>query len=173
MCSTFGYDSFFLILLLSCSNLLTVKIMLTYSTFGQFSTLYFAYVFFFSSRRRHTRCPLGAGFQTCALPIGPCRDPERRGADPCAGDRGGRRYRHRRYRAADGRGGTGPVALCPHRRPRRAILCARRPYTGAARLRGLDDRRRRLAPPPADRGRGADYHLPDRKSTRLNSNHSC
>src|SRR3546814_2386141 len=69
MCSTFGYDSFFLILLLSCSNLLTVKIMLTYSTFGQFSTLYFAYVFFFSSRRRHTRCPLGAGVQTCALPI--------------------------------------------------------------------------------------------------------
>src|SRR3546814_3488284 len=69
MCSTFGYDSFFLILLLSCSNLLTVKIMLTYSTFGQFSTLYFAYVFFFSSRRRHTRCPLGTGVQTCALPI--------------------------------------------------------------------------------------------------------
>src|SRR3546814_3691650 len=69
MCSTFGYDSFFLILLLSCSNLLTVKIMLTYSTFGQFSTLYFAYVFFVSSIRRHTRCPLGTGVQTCALPI--------------------------------------------------------------------------------------------------------
>src|SRR3546814_7473525 len=26
-------------------------------------------VFFFSSRRRHTRCALVTGFQTCALPI--------------------------------------------------------------------------------------------------------
>src|SRR3546814_6642570 len=30
------------------------------------------YVFFFSSRRRHTRCALVTGVQTCALPI--CRD---------------------------------------------------------------------------------------------------
>src|SRR3546814_8301420 len=28
-------------------------------------------VFFFSSRRRHTRCPLLTGVQTCALPIYP------------------------------------------------------------------------------------------------------
>src|SRR3546814_1008467 len=27
------------------------------------------YIFFFSSRRRHTRCALGTGFQPCALPI--------------------------------------------------------------------------------------------------------
>src|SRR3546814_5196902 len=27
------------------------------------------YVFFFSSRRRHTRCALVTGVQTCALPI--------------------------------------------------------------------------------------------------------
>src|SRR3546814_956374 len=27
--------------------------------------------FFFSSRRRHTRCALGTGVQTCALPISP------------------------------------------------------------------------------------------------------
>src|SRR3546814_8753510 len=26
-------------------------------------------VFFFASRRRHTRCALGTGVQTCALPI--------------------------------------------------------------------------------------------------------
>src|SRR3546814_2841520 len=32
--------------------------------------LVFVY-FFFSSRRRHTRCALGTGVQTCALPIGP------------------------------------------------------------------------------------------------------
>src|SRR3546814_8218764 len=31
----------------------------------------FCFVFFFSSRRRHTRCALVTGVQTCALPI--CR----------------------------------------------------------------------------------------------------
>src|SRR3546814_8962734 len=30
---------------------------------------YFVLVFFFSSRRRHTRCALVTGVQTCALPI--------------------------------------------------------------------------------------------------------
>src|SRR3546814_4125458 len=29
----------------------------------------YAYLFFFSSRRRHTRCALVTGVQTCALPI--------------------------------------------------------------------------------------------------------
>src|SRR3546814_2702822 len=31
----------------------------------------FVFVFFFSSRRRHTRCALVTGVQTCALPISP------------------------------------------------------------------------------------------------------
>src|SRR3546814_5474285 len=31
----------------------------------------FIFVFFFSSRRRHTRCALVTGVQTCALPISP------------------------------------------------------------------------------------------------------
>src|SRR3546814_4822631 len=31
--------------------------------------LYFIVCFFFSSRRRHTRCALVTGVQTCALPI--------------------------------------------------------------------------------------------------------
>src|SRR3546814_15630532 len=30
--------------------------------------------FFFSSRRRHTRCALVTGVQTCALPISPAKD---------------------------------------------------------------------------------------------------
>src|SRR3546814_10025508 len=30
-------------------------------------------VFFFSSRRRHTRCALVTGVQTCALPISTCQ----------------------------------------------------------------------------------------------------
>src|SRR3546814_1679803 len=34
-----------------------------------FDFLYFVFVFFFSSRRRHTRCALVTGVQTCALPI--------------------------------------------------------------------------------------------------------
>src|SRR3546814_6100366 len=34
------------------------------------SSVYVLYCFFFfSSRRRHTRCALGTGVQTCALPI--------------------------------------------------------------------------------------------------------
>src|SRR3546814_17435712 len=32
-------------------------------------TLLLCFVFFFSSRRRHTRCALVTGVQTCALPI--------------------------------------------------------------------------------------------------------
>src|SRR3546814_2593847 len=32
------------------------------------------YCFFFSSRRRHTRCALVTGVQTCALPICQCFD---------------------------------------------------------------------------------------------------
>src|SRR3546814_9283870 len=31
----------------------------------------YEFVFFFSSRRRHTRCALATGVQTCALPICP------------------------------------------------------------------------------------------------------
>src|SRR3546814_14762488 len=32
---------------------------------------FFVFLFFFSSRRRHTRCALVTGVQTCALPIWP------------------------------------------------------------------------------------------------------
>src|SRR3546814_4798690 len=38
-------------------------------------------VFFFSSRRRHTRCALVTGVQTCALPISRRRRLDRGGAD--------------------------------------------------------------------------------------------
>src|SRR3546814_1107964 len=34
--------------------------------------MFFCFVFFFSSRRRHTRCALVTGVQTCALPIYSC-----------------------------------------------------------------------------------------------------
>src|SRR3546814_7448137 len=34
-----------------------------------YSLLLYLFIFFFSSRRRHTRCALATGVQTCALPI--------------------------------------------------------------------------------------------------------
>src|SRR3546814_3874739 len=34
-----------------------------------YQVVYLLYLFFFSSRRRHTRCALVTGVQTCALPI--------------------------------------------------------------------------------------------------------
>src|SRR3546814_6732631 len=50
-------------------------------------------LFFLSSRRRHTRCALVTGVQTCALPIsvpgigGPEPAPERQAVEPRIGDR--------------------------------------------------------------------------------------
>src|SRR3546814_4891430 len=41
-------------------------VLLLFCLFGLFSSIY---VFFCSSRRRHTRCALVTGVQTCALPI--------------------------------------------------------------------------------------------------------
>src|SRR3546814_10073252 len=36
---------------------------------GVWSIMFVSVIFFFSSRRRHTRCALVTGVQTCALPI--------------------------------------------------------------------------------------------------------
>src|SRR3546814_13679023 len=94
---------------------------------------------FFSSRRRHTRCALVTGVQTCALPI------SRRIADPL-------------------RVSQGPLGLCrarlhPLSRPvaRRAL---RRPARRVVRTAHARDRRR-VGPPPSShprdracRGRG-------------------
>src|SRR3546814_10792958 len=44
--------------------------------------LFVLFYFFFSSRRRHTRCALVTGVQTCALPIYKKRRPNRRCATP-------------------------------------------------------------------------------------------
>src|SRR3546814_8189542 len=50
-----------------CSYLYVIILLLAH-TFV-FSFLWFTSSFFFSSRRRHTRCALVTGVQTCALPI--------------------------------------------------------------------------------------------------------
>src|SRR3546814_2631131 len=58
-----------------------------------------AFIFFFSSRRRHTRCALVTGVQTCALPIwpsaggdGPCGVRPAAPLDGAAGDRPGENH---------------------------------------------------------------------------------
>src|SRR3546814_4210743 len=57
-------------------------------------------VFFFSSRRRHTRCALVTGVQTCALPIcrgyrspAPATAPDAPGRTPCTLQKQNFRYR--------------------------------------------------------------------------------
>src|SRR3546814_9757278 len=93
---------------------------------------------FFSSRRRHTRCALVTGVQTCALPIFPGGG----GAAAGEGLRGGthdfRRRRgalvRRRNRRRGGGGrprspvrlagrGMAPGQACDHRPPHRRLLC--------------------------------------------------
>src|SRR3546814_5212001 len=44
------------------------------------------YLFFFSSRRRHTSCALVTGVQTCALPISVQRDCDQRLRPPGIGE---------------------------------------------------------------------------------------
>src|SRR3546814_20941903 len=65
------------------------------------------YVFFFSSRRRHTRCALVTGVQTCALPI--CFDFARRLPRRFAA--GASRPRQRLV-TAEARGGRGTAWRC-------------------------------------------------------------
>src|SRR3546814_8429141 len=52
-------------------------------------------VFFFSSRRRHTRCALVTGVQTCALPICRCRTGRTRSRLPVAAPGSARRQPQR------------------------------------------------------------------------------
>src|SRR3546814_6219295 len=113
--------------------------------------VFYMFVFFFSSRRRHTRCALVTGVQTCALPISPnSEDDEFGGAgNGVFGKRqafivllpglGGARIR---------RSGGGANQLFGHI----AAVGDKR-----ARHRAVD--------------RGDDAPRRDRKSTRLNSSH--
>src|SRR3546814_6801754 len=51
-----------------------------------FLVCWFSFLFFFSSRRRHTRCALVTGVQTCALPILVETDVVERGGGSKRGD---------------------------------------------------------------------------------------
>src|SRR3546814_2688861 len=59
------------------------------------SCLLMTYIFFFSSRRRHTRCALVTGVQTCALPISARAGPEYRIATDLDHERQSPAYRYR------------------------------------------------------------------------------
>src|SRR3546814_6748524 len=54
-----------------CASLSTYDVFRVYLEY----VCVYVLVFFFSSRRRHTRCALVTGVQTCALPISPPTSP--------------------------------------------------------------------------------------------------
>src|SRR3546814_10247739 len=62
---------FFVCILLSLFDVFGIYIFVTFCGLNECvgCVLVWFFVFFFSSRRRHTRCALVTGVQTCALPI--------------------------------------------------------------------------------------------------------
>src|SRR3546814_1830207 len=50
-------------------SIFSLSHVLTFHTMYTWLFMYDIFYFFFSSRRRHTRCALVTGVQTCALPI--------------------------------------------------------------------------------------------------------
>src|SRR3546814_10740288 len=106
-----------------------------------------AIVFFFSSRRRHTRCALVTGVQPCALPI------LNSGIYVCS-----------RVLVALAEKGEAPAFLATHDRrgvPTRAILIGSLSGSMAVMASVL----------PAERLFAMLVNATDRKSTRLNSRH--
>src|SRR3546814_13509614 len=94
-------------------------------------------IFFFSSRRRHTRCALVTGVQTCALPIFPapgrCPDGRWRRQLSLSSEADARWRRHWRGRRRGGR-----LRIDARRKP----VAARSPYhPGRRRLQGTRDRK--------------------------------
>src|SRR3546814_2550460 len=113
-------------------------------------------VFFFSSRRRHTRCALVTGVQTCALPIFPIAVSD--GVDDGGGYLSGQnRFCHATKLP---RIASSVDRLWP---PVEAAL-ARRPHgrSAAQNNRGSHHENNRTSFP---------FRRRDRKSTRLNSSH--
>src|SRR3546814_14771593 len=115
-------------------------------------------IFFFSSRRRHTRCALVTGVQTCALPISVGRDPRAYS----------RRQRARRARRLHGAADRG-VGLRPRAGPPAGLrflpLSLRTPprrACAAVASRRLLRRRVAAASPPRQTQDPAPVHPPSR-----------
>src|SRR3546814_10410529 len=133
-----------------------------------FSVLYIL-IFFFSSRRRHTRCALVTGVQTCALPIYVRR--------PCG-------FLSAASAAAEGSlkvqfkingKGIGSFLPCRSGGSREPLPCSCRSGCGGQGKRGLVWHCARLPraigplpPTSGHAGRGSDRYT-DRMSTRLHS----
>src|SRR3546814_7154032 len=126
-------------------------------------------VFFFSSRRRHRRCALVTGVQTCALPISPVRAAsiDRDGEAYCLQLADGRKLRSRAVVVASGaKYQSLPIAgieayegrgIYYGATPMEAQLCGNAEVT----IVGAGN----------SAGQGAIYLARERKSTRLNSTH--
>src|SRR3546814_2892993 len=124
----------------------------------------FVLYFFFSSRRRHTRCALVTGVQTCALPIFPFAGRLKERSYTYFGENaiGGAQYGI----GAWGHISAGDSSRIVHRlsQPACRSACAASPPAGVRRLR--------LSPKQIEAwiwsGRSSRA---DRKSTHLNSSH--
>src|SRR3546814_9849056 len=154
--------------------------------------------FLFSSRRRHTRCALGTGVQTCALPIYETAEPTAGGHSRRRRDRGARHGGSHPLTPAEADPRVAARGLSRHRGPLRTPAHARMPDAtpyphlfapldlGFTTLRnrvlmgsmhtGLEDHRRdfpKLAAYFAERAEGGVGLMVtgNRKSTRLNSRH--
>src|SRR3546814_5200823 len=91
-------------------------------------------VFFFASRRRHTRCALVTGVQTCALPISRRRAAARAWPGPARGARSDNARSSWNQDGGPGLRAHGPDII-PHSRGRD---CARRSANGRQEARARD-----------------------------------
>src|SRR3546814_5244591 len=115
--------------------------------------------FFFSSRRRHTRCALVTGVQTCALPISGPKGVPRRLAAPRSASQIGKAVMTREQADAEA-GGYGKRAEMRDEQPLE-------PKAGREE-QPREDQPQNLFPDDAQADLGPEQ---DRKSTRLNSSH--
>src|SRR3546814_4047288 len=122
-------------------------------------------VFFFSSRRRHTRCALVTGVQTCALPISRTPGALRRAGGAKRG--GGVRVRQVAARSRE--------AAAERRKVKSALIRRFAPPSpaGGRRAGSLLGRRSLALEQPEQRNTHRPTHdrQIDRKSTRLNYSH--
>src|SRR3546814_9913316 len=131
----------------------------------------FCCYFFFSSRRRHTRCALVTGVQTCALPISQIEDLRRRAASA----RG-------EAEALAAKAESVPQVEAEFQRLNRDYniikarhdeLLSRRESARMSRSRDAvgQEVQYRMIDPPVVPNQPIGPNRPDRKSTRLNSSH--
>src|SRR3546814_10115775 len=125
-------------------------------------------VFFFSSRRRHTRCALVTGVQTCALPISPTRRP----SAPALPESAATTKSPPEKLKPPSRFASGAAISVPPYRTARPPLARRRSSAPRPRTpRTLPERKDRRLPSVLWSGSppGAPSDQTDRQSTRLNS----